>query len=73
MPILFYNIQGNVTVSVTYNPTLARWPGSRRTGPGEGSYVTLIIKHIVTYACTQFEISLTHQINLIAQLCFITY
>ena len=35
--------------------------------------MTLIIKHIVTSAWSQFEISLTHQISLIIIMCVIVY
>ena len=79
VPILFYNIHGNVTVSVTYNPTFASWPRRRRTWPGVILYETLIVRYIVTYArpqleislTHQLEISLTHQINLVIIMCFI--
>ena len=48
--ILFHHIQGNVTVTVTWNPILASWPRRRRIGPGGRLYVTLIVRHIVAYA-----------------------
>ena len=60
--IFFYHIQGYVTVSVTYNPILASMPRFRRFNPSARMWMTLLIKHIVTYAWPQFEISLTHQI-----------
>ena len=48
--ILFYHIQANVTVSVSYNLNRASWPKSRRTFQGVRLQVTLIITHIVAMA-----------------------
>ena len=70
MLILFYRIQGNVTVNVTKNPILSSLRKCRRACLGVRRQMTLIIKHIVTYACPQFEISLTNQVNLIVLIYF---
>ena len=40
----------NVTVNINYKPILASRPRCRRICPGVRLKVTLLIKHIVTYA-----------------------
>ena len=55
---------------MTYTPILSSRPGNRHIRPGVKSKTTLITRHIVTYIWTEFETSLTHQINLIVLMCF---
>ena len=67
---LFCHIHGNVTFSVSYSLILASRPRCGRLCLGVGIKLTLITKRIVTYARPQIEISLTHQISLIALILF---
>ena len=53
----FCHIQGNLSVSVTCTPILANRVRSRRICLGVRLYVTLIVKHIVTYALLQLVTS----------------
>ena len=71
--MFFYHILGNVTVNLTYILILSSRPRSRRICPGVRLRSTLIIRHIVSYIWTEFQISLTNQINLILLVCVITF
>ena len=64
---------GKVTVNLTYTPILASRPKSHRICPGVRLTTTLIIRHIVSYIWTDFEISLTNQINFIVLTFFTIY
>ena len=68
--ILIYYMHGNVTVSLTLTPILGSRPRSRLTRSGVRLQVTLIVRHVLAYAWTQFGISLTHQISLIVLILF---
>ena len=70
---VFYNLQGNVTVKATYNNILAIKLRIRRTCPGVCMKMTQIKRHILIYACWQFDLSLIRHVNLIGLLCFIIY
>ena len=48
--IIFYHIQGNVIVIVTFTPILDSRPRRRRLYLGVRLYVTLIVSDIVAYA-----------------------
>ena len=67
---VFYHILGNVTVNLTYILMLASRPRSRRKCPGVRLRTTLIIRYIVSYIWTGFEISITNQINLTVLMFF---
>ena len=66
---MFYHILGKVTVKLTYNPILASRTRSLRICLLVRLQTILILRHIVTYIWTEFEISLSHQINLTKLMC----
>ena len=63
-------IKHNVTVNVNYNPILDGRSRSCRICTGVRMLMTLIIKHIVTYAWPRLGISLPHQISIIVLIIF---
>ena len=71
--LMFYHILCKVTVNLTCNSILHSRPRIRRICPGVRLQTTLMVRHIVTYIWTQFEISLTLQINLIILIFIIIY
>ena len=70
---VFYHLHGNLIVKVTYNYISASMLRSLRICPGLCSWMTRIIRQILTYACLQLDLSIPHQINLTTLLCFVIY